>query len=176
MNMEAKAAETVGDYDVKGRDLRSYYAGFTRRALPEGAIWRLSLASSVLPQGHPGYKVWMTSVSGTERFVRELQDWAIGLGATIAAMKPKLRQRARVYVSSYEPEWGRQAALDGLCQALGLSLWAGEEMSILARSEQFECDRDAYKRIRDFVAGALILAAWQYEDALRWAHRVARDA
>jgi hypothetical protein len=174
MNTETKAAQTVGDYDVKGHDLRSYYAGFTRRALPEGAIWRLSMATSTLPQGHPGYMAWMTTVSGTDRFVSDLQGWAIGLGETIARMKPRLRKRSRTYVSSYQPEWGRQAALDGLCEALGLSLWAGEEVSVSARSEQFGCDRDAYKRIRDFVAGALILASWQYEDALRWAHRIAR--
>lgn len=172
MSLE-QAIQVQADYDIKGRDLRSYYAGFTRRALPDGAIWRLSLASSVLPQGHPGYMVWMTSVSGTERFTIELQDWAIGLGATVAAMKPKLRKRARMYVSSYEPEWGKQASLDGLCIAL---CGAGCVPATSAQAEAFGCDRDAYKRIRDFVAGALILAAWQYEDALRWAHRVARDS
>lgn len=171
--METKAAQTVGDYDVKGRDLRSYYAGFTRRALPEGAIWRLSLASSALPHGHPGYMAWMTTVSGTERFCLDLQRWAVGLGATIARMKPRLRSRGRQYVSSYAHEWGRQASLDGLCMAL----WGVECVpAIVARADEYGCDRDAYRRIRDFVAGALILAAWQYEDALTWAHRVARGA
>lgn len=170
---KAEALEVGGDWDVRGADLRSYYAGFTRRALPDGAIWRLSLASSCLPAGHPGYMAWLTTVSGTERFCPPLQQWAIGLGATIARMKPKLRMRARAYVSSYDHAWGRQASLDGLSVALfGLDAVP----AILARSEEFGCDRDAYQRIRDFVAGAILLAAWQYEDALRWAHRVARDA
>lgn len=80
----------VGDYDVRGTDLRAYYASFTRRALPEGALWRLSLASSCLPERHPGYKAWLTMVSGTDRFCPDLQAWAVGLGATIARMKPKL--------------------------------------------------------------------------------------
>ena len=177
MNMESKAAQTVAsvqsDTGIKGGDLRQYYAGFTRRALPEGALWRLSLASSVLPQGHPGYMAWLTDVSGTERFCVELQQWAIGLGATIAVMKPRLRRRARTFVSSYDHSWGRQASLDGLYVAL----WGKASVpATVARADEYGCDRDAYRRIRDFVAGALILAAWQYEDALRWAHRVARDA
>lgn len=176
MNVETKAAQTVvatGDWDVRGSDLRSYYASFTRRALPDGAIWRLSLASSCLPPEHPGYMAWLTTVSGTERFCPKLQQWAIGLGTTIAAMKPKLRMRARTYVASYDHAWGKQASLDGLSIAL---FGANAVPATLARAEEFGCDRDAYKRIRDFVAGAIVLAAWQYEDALRWAHRVARDA
>ncbi len=170
---EAKAIEVQADYFIRGQDLRSYYAGFTRRALPEGALWRLSLASSVLPEEHVGYKFWLTLISGTDRFCPELQDWAIGLGATMARMKPRLKQRARVYVSSYSHEWGRQASLDGLVGALsGLDAIP----SLRDRAEQFGCDREAYKRVRDFVAGAFTLSAWQYEDALRWAHRVARDS
>lgn len=173
MNMETKAAQTVGDWDVRGADLRSYYAGFTRRSLPDGAIWRLSLASSALPHGHPGYMAWLTCVADTENFRTQLHDWAMGLAVTIAGMKPKLRLRARQYVPSYDHAWGSQAAADGL----NIALYGVDYVpAILERSEEFGCDRDAYKRIRDFVAGAILLAIWQYEDALRWAHRVARDA
>lgn len=167
------AVRAEGDWDIKGQDLRQYYAGFTRRALPDGAIWRLSLASSCLPTGHPGYMAWLTTVAGTERFVPELREWAIGLGETIAKMKPRLRLRSREYVPSYKPEWGRQASLDGLCIAL---FGEASVSSIRERAERFGCDREAYQRIRDFVAGALTLTIWQYEDALKWAHRVARDA
>lgn len=167
------AVQTPPDYDVRGQDLRSYYAGFTRRALPEGALWRLSLASSVLPEEHIGYRAWLTIASGTDRFCPELQEWAIGLGVTIAHMKPRVRQRARMYVSSYDHEWGRRASLDGLMVALfGLD----SVPAIFSRAAEYDCDRDAYRRVRDFVAGAIALGVWQYEDALRWAHRVARDA
>lgn len=169
----AEAIEVQADYSIKGADLRSYYASFTRRALPEGALWRLSLASSCLPDGHPGYMVWLTMVAGTERFVVPLQDWAVGLGATVAKMKPRLRKRAREYVSSYDHEWGKQASIDGLCMAI---FGEGQLTSLRDRAEQFNCDREAYQRIRNFVAGALLLASWQYEDSLRWAHRVARDS
>lgn len=169
----AEATAVQGDYDIKSQDLRQYYASFTRRALPEGAIWRLSLASSCLPSGHPGYMTWMTMVAGTDRFVVDLQDWAVGLGATIAKMKPRLRKRAREYVSSYDHSWGKQASLDGLCIAL---FGEARVTSLRERAEEFNCDREAYQRIRNFVAGALLLAQWQYEDSLRWAHKVARDS
>lgn len=167
------SAQDVGDYDIKGPDLRSYYAGFTRRALPEGSLWRLALASSCLPTGHPGYMVWMTKSSGTERFWPALHDWAIGLSATAAVMKPRLKARRRTYVASYDHAWGRQAAIDGLNLAVFGKAYAPP---IAARADEFGCDRDAYRRSRDFVAGALLLTEWQFEDALRWAHRVARDA
>lgn len=163
----------VGDYDIKARELRQYYAGFCRRALPEGALWRLSLAQSCLPDNHPGFQAWITVVAGTDRFCVPLQDWAVGLGATIAKMKPRLRLRRRTYVASYDHTWGRQAAIDGLTLAL---FGEAKTTPVNERAKEFGCDWHAYARIRAFVAGALILAMSQYEDALRWAHRVARDA
>lgn len=167
------AIQIGGDWDIKSQDLRQYYAGFTRRALPEGAIWRLSLAQSCLPAGHIGYKAWLTVVAGTERFCPELQTWALGLAETIASMKPRLRKNAREYVPSYRKDWGERAALDGLIWAI---FGDSKVEPVSAQAANFGCDREAYRRIRDFVAGAILLAIWQYEDALRWAHRVARDA
>lgn len=153
--------------------LRSYYAGFCRRALPEGSLKRLSLADSCLPDGHPGYKAWITIVSGTDRFHPELHDWAVGLGATIAKMKPRLKARRREYVASYAHSWGRQASIDGLNMAIHGKATAP---SVASQADALGCDRDAYSRIRNFVAGAIGLAVDQYEEALCWAHRVARDA
>lgn len=172
MGNEATVRAT-GDWDIRGADLRAYYAGFARRVLPDGAIWRLSLAQSCLPAGHIGYRAWLTLVSGTERFVPEMQEWAIGLGQEIARMKPRLRTRAREYVPSYREDWGRQASLDGLGMAI---LGKDKAPSISSRATEFGCDWNAYQRIRDFVAGSVALGMWQYEDALRWAHKVARDA
>lgn len=171
--MGAAEKIAVGDYDVKGRDLRQYYAIFTRRALPDGAIWRLALASTCLPGGHPGYMAWMTVISGTERFCPELQRWAVGLGSTVARMKPRIRKNAREFVPSYRHEWGRQASLDGLCMAL---FGRDKVPATLARAESLGCERASYARVRNFVAGAILLSMQQYEDALQWAHRVARDS
>lgn len=165
------AQEVTPDYDVRGRDLRQYYAGFGRRVLPDSAVWNLSMASSVLPDGHPGYMAWITTVADANCFCLDLQRWAIGLGGTIAGMKPKLGKRRREFVRSYKPEWGDRASLDGLMFAL----WGKSAVpSTRERAEQLGCDREAYARLRDFVAGAILLAMWQYEDALRWAFRQGR--
>ena len=88
-------------------------------------------------------------------------------------MKPRLKARRRTFVASYDHSWGRQASIDGLNQAI---FGKDQVPAILARAEQYGCDRDAYQRVRDFVTGALLLTEWQFEDALRWAHRVARDS
>ena len=156
--------------DVKAQDLRAYYAGFCRRALPEGALWRLSQASSYLPENHVGYKVWLTMVAGTERFVPDLQAWAVALAPTIAVMRPKRGKHAYPYVKRYRHEWGKQAALDGVALAI---MGQDNVASARSRAKEFDCDRDAYARIRGFVAGALIIAASQYETELRLVHREA---
>ena len=44
------------------------------------------------------------------------------------------------------------------------------------RADEFGCHRDAYKRIRDLIAGAVLLQLMQYEDALSWAVSVQRRA
>lgn len=165
-NEYAAAFITVNDVPVQA--LRSYYAGFCRRALPEGALWRLSMASSYLPENHVGYQVWLSLVAGTDRFDKQLEQWAAALAPTIAVMKPKRGKHAYPYVKSYSHEWGRQAAMDGVAMAL-----RGKDSvdTVWARSKEFGCDRDAYARIRGFVAGALLMAASQYETELRLVHR-----
>lgn len=167
------AITMVGDWDLKAPDIRQYYAGYARRALPEGALWRLSLATSCLPDHHPGFMAWITLVSGTDRFGEKLADWAVGLGETIARMKPKLKLRRRTFVASYDPAWGKQAALDGLIVAL---FGEAQATPINERAKQYGCDWHAYARLRAFVAGAILLSTSQFEDALVWTHKVARDA
>ena len=149
------------DWDVRGQDLDTYYASFGRRALPDGAIWRLSMASSSLPERHVGYQAWLTTVAGVRDFVPELQQWAVGLGATVARMKP----RGRKFVVEYDHAWGKQASLDGL----KMGLFGNESVpGIRARADDFGCSWRSYQRIRDFVAASLALAIWQYRDALVW--------
>jgi len=156
------SAVIEGDYTLKGFDLQTYYAGFCRRAMPEDAILRLSRASAMLPPEHVGYKVWMTKIAGKRPFYRDIQDWALGLGETIAEMKPRIRYRSRTFCPSYKPEWGHAASLDGVDMALGMSVTAASK-----RAEQYGCDWGAYVRIRNFVAGALQLSEQQYETELK---------
>lgn len=148
-----------------------YYAGFGRRTMSDGAIWCLALASDCLPDRHPGFKLWITQVAGIERNIPELQEWARGVADTIAKMKPK-RIRSVTYVNKYDPRWGNQAAIDGL----KLALFGEEDLtSANVRAQGFGCDRRDYKKIRNFVAGAALQSIYQYQNALLWAHRIARQ-
>lgn len=160
-------------YDIRGRDLRQLYAGFSRLPLSDEAVWSLSLAQSTLPPEHIGYAAWITFVADTNCFAERLRDWVIGLARCMATVKPLLGRRRRLLVNSYEPTWGDQAALDGLSLALyGPKHVAGAT----ARAQEFNCGRDAYRRIRDLIAGAVLMQLWQYEDALGWAVRLQRRA
>lgn len=157
----------VGDYTAKGFDLRTYYAGFSRRALPPESLARLSWASSFLPPEHIGYKVWMAKTAGRRLFSAELEQWSIDLGRTIAKMKPRIRYRAKTFVPSYSDAWGVTASLDALELVL-----TGKAPPVSRRVTEFDCDWGAYSRIRSFVAGALLLAERQYEDELLLVHRM----
>jgi hypothetical protein len=152
-------------------DLHTYYASFNRKAMPEGALQALSRASSHLPKEHVGYKVWMTCVAGPRLFYDDLAAWSVTLGETISRLKPRLRFRSRTYVPSYKPDWGRVAALDGLHYVID-----GTAPKVTPRAEELGCDREAYLRIRNFVAGALLLAMQQYETELRVVVAVERMA
>ena len=163
------SVDAVGDYQVKGRDLRQLYAPFCRRPLGDDAIWCLSLATSTLPENHIGYQAWITDTADTDCHMGELAEWCKGLAATAATLKPLLGKRRRLLVESYRKDWGDQAAIDGLVLAL-----RGREAvpTLDARSEQFGCRWQAYGRIRSIVAGCVILQMTQYESALEWAVKV----
>jgi hypothetical protein len=159
----------VGDYDLKGPDLRSYYAAFGRRALPDGAIYTLAVAESALPDGHIGYEAWMTQVAGVPFFAPSLKAWSVSLARTAATLRPLLGKRRVQLVKSYRDDWGSQAARDGLCVAL----W-GEKVvpGLEARATEFGCRWQAYKRIRDIVGGCVIRQIDDFESSLVWATRL----
>ena len=165
-------AEVVtGDYDIRGRDLRQLYAAFGRLPLSDESVWALSLAQSTMPANHIGFAAWITYVADVDCYGEMLRDWVIGLARCMATVKPLLGRRRRLLVASYEPAWGDQAALDGLTVALyGRAHVTGATV----RAAEFGCHRDAYRRIRDLIAGSVLLQAAQYEDALGWAARIQR--
>ena len=160
-------------YDIKGRDLRQLYAGFGRLPLTDGAIWALSLADSTLLPGHIGYKAWITYVADVDCHGEELAEWAKGLALAMSQVRPLLSKRRRLLVTRYDRKWGDQAALDGLQIAL---YGIGSVTPVQTRALAFDCDSDAYRRIRDLVAGAVLVQLAQFEDALGWAVGVQRRA
>jgi hypothetical protein len=167
------ALQIQADYQLRGRDLRQLYAGFGRIPLNDTAIWSLSLATSTLPPGHIGYAAWITFVADVDCHGEDLAQWVKDLARCMATVKPLLGKRRRLLVASYESHWGEQAALDGLAMAL---YGPAKVMGHVCRAEQFGCHRDAYRRVRDLIAGVVLLQIAQYEDALGWAVAVQRRA
>lgn len=169
MNMSMDAQ---GDYHIKARDLRQLFAGFGRIPLSDSAIWSLSLAQSAMPPNHIGYEAWITLVADVDCHGEHMAAWAKSLAGSMANLKPLLgRQRRDPLVRSYRAEWGDQAALDGLSIALwGHNSVAGYD----ARAEAFKCRWQAYKRVRDLIAGVVTMQMHQYENALGWAVHLQR--
>lgn len=162
-----------GDYDIRGSDIRQLYAGFGRIPLSDSAIWSLSLAQSAMPANSIGFEAWITYVADADCHGERLAEWVKGLAAAMAGMKPLLGKRRRALVLSYAPEWGNQAALDGL----SLALWGDKAVpGYDARADQFGCRWQAYKRIRDLVRAVVTMQMLQFESALAWAVRLQRRA
>ena len=161
----------TGCYDVRGRDIRQLYAGFCRITLSDEAIWSLSLASSVLPENHIGFELWITEVAGVTCHDHKITAWCKGLAQAISQLSPLLGKRRRVLVESYRPEWGDKAALDGLQYAL---MGKDSVKGVRARADELGCGWEAYTRIRNLVAGSVILQMQQFEAELAWAVRIQR--
>lgn len=166
----AKEVRAEGDWTVKGRDLRQAYAGFCRVPLGDAAIWSLSQASSQLPTQHIGFQVWITEIAGADTHMAAIVRWAKRLAWCASCLKPRMGVRRRRMVEGYRADWGDQAALDAVQLAL-----TGSCPSARTQSEHFQIHRDGYKRLRNFVAGALVLQSSQFESELAIAVRNNRE-
>src|SRR3546814_2961494 len=71
----------------------------------------------------------------------------------------------RAYCEGDEESWGRYAVADGLTLAL-----YGKATDAIGKSKD-----QGYRRIRDFVGGALVNAIAEYRVALEWAAGYRRD-
>lgn len=170
MTAQASApVEVQADYAVKGRDLRQAFSGFARLPMSDAAIWSLSQACAELPPNHMGYAAWITEVAGADCHMPELIRWSKRLAFTAACLKPRMGVRRRRMVEGYTREWGDQAALDGLQLALTGSCTSG-----VWQAERLGVHRDSYRRLRNFVAGALALQSQQFESELAIAVRANR--
>lgn len=157
------------DYASRGKDLRQRYAIFGRKTLDVNHHSVLSLAKSTMPENHIGDKLWLTMVSGTAIYADDLKNWSREFCEAICTMKP-LRRNGRPYpvVSEYSRAWGDWAALDGLVIATGF----GRRVAAYEREKQLGCNRKRYTKARNLVAGALLVQADQFEEALGWSHWV----
>jgi hypothetical protein len=134
------------------------------------------LSSATLIAPHPiAHAIYMARVADDVSRFREMKEWAYDTALDFVGAKGS-GQRKRSLVESFRPDWGRQAARDGLASALWP--WRTDEIpGIGKRSEQFKCGKQAYQRVRDEVYGrALELYVGYMHDLSRaWQHTWTRD-
>jgi hypothetical protein len=164
--------EVQGSYDIRGRDLDQRFARFGTVALTDDEICALSMASMVMPEGSPGGWAYLTQVSGVDCYALQLSAWGRMVAEGIAAGRhcSHAGRRRRTYVEGYDESWGRYAVADGLSLAI-----FGHAPGEAARCESLKVGRQPYRRIRDFVGGAIVLAMAEYRCALEWAMGRRRD-
>lgn len=162
-------------YDDIQAGLDSRFARFGLRPLSDSDVWALSMAAMVMPDGNPGAEAYLSQVTGTSLFAGRLTLWGrvVAIGIASAGYKAADGSRRRTYVEGYDEAWGRFAVADGLTLALYGREWL--EAGIGERCNQLGCGKQAYQRIRDFVAGALLNAIAEYRVALAWATGAQRD-
>lgn len=147
--------------------LDARYARFGVHPLSDADVWALSMAAMVMPDGNPGAEAYLTQVSGTDLFAGRLKVWGlvVAIGIAEASYMAPDGVRRRAYVESYDESWGRYAVADGLT----LALYGLAEDAIGKSKDQ------GYRRIRDFVGGALVNAIAEFRVALEWASGYRRD-
>lgn len=158
---------TTGDYDLRGEDLDQRFARFGMRPLSDADVWALGMATMVMPDGSPGAEGYLSQVSGTLLFTERLTIWGrvVALGIARGGYKARNGRRRRAYVEGYDESWGRYAVADGLTLAL-----YGKAADAIGKSKD-----QGYRRIRDFVGGALVNAIAEFRIALEWATGMRRD-
>lgn len=143
------------------------FARFGLRPLSDADVWTLSMAAMVMPDGSPGAEAYLSQVSGTAIFADRLTIWGrvVALGIAQAGHKARNGSRRRTFVEGYDEAWGRYAVADGLTLAL-----YGKAADAIGKSKD-----QGYRRVRDFVGGALVNAIAEYRVALEWAAGYRRD-
>lgn len=151
--MESKAAQTVamlaGLYlGGDGPDTDQRVASFWWGQPDEPVSWALSLAHTVSPDPIARH-LYIAHVAEDTRHNRAIKDWGYRQAVEFVGARGS-GQRRRSMVESYRPEWGQQAARDGLA----LAMWGHLRdcvPGIGKRAEALSCGKQAYQRVRDEV-------------------------
>jgi len=154
-------------YDLRGDDMDQRFARFGLRPLSDADVWALGMATMVMPDGNPGAEAYLAQVSGTTLFTERLTIWGrvVALGISRGGYKAPNGRRRRAYVECYDESWGRYAVADGLTLAL-----YGKAADAIGKSKD-----QGYRRVRDFVGGALVNSIAEFRIALEWATGIRRD-
>lgn len=167
-----QAVQAGGDWDLRGVDIETRYAKFSSEPLGDEDMMALGKARMVIPSASIGDKLFLTHVSDCRCYHTHLADWALMVADGIAKSQHRKRggKRYRTYCEGYQPEWGAQAALDGIALAM-----FGQCPSLESRAEWFGIAPQTYRKIRDFVGGVAVEAITEFRYTLEWAHGSRRD-
>ena len=157
--MTEQVKDDTGCYDIRGRDTAQRFAKYPTKTLNLDLHSVLQYARSLLPDNHIGDKLWLTNVSGCTVYESIIADWARDFADAICTMKPLRNTRRYPLVTAYKREWGDWAALDACAIVIG----SRDRVSVLARCEQLGCKWDSYKKVRNFVASALLTQMAEFE-------------
>lgn len=153
MSAETKTAQIVqslaGLYAAPEiPDAAQRTAAYWWGAQDEEVPWWLGLCKLV--NGAIAQSLYIAHVADDARHARGMKDWAYGVAAEYAVSRGGGTRR-RAVVEAYRPEWGRQAARDGLAAALWPKL-ASEIPGRDKRCAELKCGHQAYQRVRDEVS------------------------
>jgi len=124
--------------------------------------------------------IYLARIAEDASKFRRLKDWSYRVAVEFVGAKGG-GQRKRSMVESYRPEWGHQAARDGMARALWP--WLEHEMpGRNVRCQQTQASHQAYMRVRDevqsrtldgFIAfmfdlGCIVEGRWTRDMITRW--------
>ena len=162
--MNALAKDVQGDYDLRGRDADQAFA--TPRlndAALTAATWRCPRT-----QGFPGLALYFRIVAGNVLNDDMLFDWARGLAQGLARSHTTNWRRSR-YVRG--GDWVDDAGHDALWRVV-TGRWP---VSSSDRAEQYGIDAKTYRKVRDPVAGGMLVGLDNFVAALHARYYGVRD-
>lgn len=112
----------------------------------------------------PGWMIYRKVLTGTEMFNDELAEWA---HLTAHALASARQENGRQYIwrsVAARPGWVTQAGWDALDRAVEGKFPAPLE----SRSKQFGVDSATFRKVRDAVAGGLIIGMETYRGILHY--------
>lgn len=129
-------------------DVDQRIAAYWHGAPDEEAGYTLSLARTIAT--HPiAQELYLARVAGHAGGNRAIKEWAYAAAVEFANSRGT-GQRARRNVEGYRPEWGHQAARDGVARALFPDL-LDEMPGRDARCKELKVGHQAYERVRDHI-------------------------
>lgn len=142
-------AQLAGLYAQRERpDADQRTASYWWGAQDEEVAWALAICKTVAPKPI-AQRLYIAHVAEDSRHARDLKDWGYRVAVEYAGSRGS-GQRRRSQVEGYRPDWGHQAARDGLAIALWPHL-RDYVPGIGKRCEAFGCGKQGYDRVRSEV-------------------------